>query len=80
METVARESIAETVAYILEWFNIDIDVKVVIGERDCRICDSSFGSTSFEIFIETVPSMISMTGLISSRGSIVLPTAGMTEL
>lgn len=34
LETAARESIAETVAYILEWFNIDIDVEDAIGERD----------------------------------------------
>jgi type I site-specific restriction endonuclease len=34
LETVARESIAETVEYILEWFNIDIDVEDAIGERD----------------------------------------------
>lgn len=34
LETVARESIAETVGYILEWFNIDIDIEDAIGERD----------------------------------------------
>lgn len=34
IETVARESIAETVRYILEWFGIDIDVEDAIGERD----------------------------------------------
>ncbi len=34
LETVARESIAETVEYILEWFNIDMDVEDAIGERD----------------------------------------------
>lgn len=34
LETVARESIAETVEYILEWFNIDVDVEDAIGERD----------------------------------------------
>lgn len=34
LETVARESIAETVEYILEWLNIDIDVEDAIGERD----------------------------------------------
>ncbi len=34
IETVARESIGETVRYILEWFDIDIDVEDAIGERD----------------------------------------------
>ncbi len=34
LETVARESIGETVRYILEWFDIDIDVEDAIGERD----------------------------------------------
>ena len=34
IETVARESIGETVRYILNWFNIDIDVEDAIGERD----------------------------------------------
>jgi len=34
IETVARESIGETVQYILEWFDIDIDVEDAIGERD----------------------------------------------
>lgn len=34
LETVARESIAESVGYILEWFNIDLDVEDAIGERD----------------------------------------------
>lgn len=34
LETVARESITETVEYILEWFNIDVDVEDAIGERD----------------------------------------------
>ncbi len=34
IETGARESIAETVAYILHWFDIDIDVEDAIGERD----------------------------------------------
>ena len=34
LETVAREIIAETVEYILEWFNIDMDVEDAIGERD----------------------------------------------
>jgi len=34
LETAARDSIAETVAYILKWFNINIDVEDAIGERD----------------------------------------------
>ena len=34
LETAARESIGETVEYILKWFNIDIDVEDAIGERD----------------------------------------------
>lgn len=34
LETVARDSIAETVDYILKWFDIDIDVEDAIGERD----------------------------------------------
>lgn len=34
LETVARESIAVTVMYILKWFNIDIDVEDAIGARD----------------------------------------------
>ena len=34
LETVARESIAETVEYILEWFQIDIDTETAIRERD----------------------------------------------
>lgn len=34
LETVARESIAETVEYILEWFGIDIDTETAIRERD----------------------------------------------
>lgn len=34
LETVARESIAETVEYILEWFDIGIDTEDAIGERD----------------------------------------------
>ena len=33
-ETVARESIAETVAYILKWFDIPIDTEEAIRERD----------------------------------------------
>lgn len=34
IETVARDSIGETVEYILKWFDIDIDVETAIGERD----------------------------------------------
>lgn len=34
IETVARDSIGETVDYILRWFDIDIDVEDAIGERD----------------------------------------------
>ena len=34
LETVARECIAATVAYILAWFNIPIDTEEAIRERD----------------------------------------------
>lgn len=34
LETVARESIAETIEYILQLFDIGIDVESAIGERD----------------------------------------------
>ena len=34
IETVARDSIGETVGYILQWFDIEIDVEDAIGERD----------------------------------------------
>jgi len=34
IETVARDSIGESVDYILHWFNIDIDVEDAIGARD----------------------------------------------
>ncbi len=34
LETGARESIGETVDYILKWFNIDMDVEDAIRERD----------------------------------------------
>lgn len=34
IETVARECIAASVAYILEWFNIPIDTGEAIRERD----------------------------------------------
>ncbi len=34
IETVARESIGETVEYILNWFDIDLDVEDAIRQRD----------------------------------------------
>ncbi len=34
IETSARESIGETVEYILKWFDIDIDTEDAIRERD----------------------------------------------
>ena len=34
IETMARDSIGMTVDYILEYFNIDIDVETAISERD----------------------------------------------
>lgn len=34
IETGARESIAETIEYILEWFDIDIDVETALQERE----------------------------------------------
>ena len=34
IETAARESIGATVAYILEWFDLGIDVETAIGERE----------------------------------------------
>lgn len=34
IETVARDSIGETVDYILKWFEIDLDVEDAIQERD----------------------------------------------
>ena len=34
LETVARECIAATVAYIRKWFNIPIDIEEAIRERD----------------------------------------------
>ncbi len=34
LETVARESIGETIAYVLNWFHIHIDVEDAIGARD----------------------------------------------
>lgn len=34
IETVARESIARTVDYILKWFDLEIDLEDAIGARD----------------------------------------------
>ena len=34
LETGARDSIGETVEYILKWFDIDIDVEDAIRVRD----------------------------------------------
>ena len=34
LETVARDSIGETVAYILEWFDIELKAEDAIRERD----------------------------------------------
>lgn len=34
IETAARDSIGETIEYILQWFEIDIDVEDAIAERD----------------------------------------------
>ncbi len=34
IETGARESIGETVDYIIKYFDIDIDTETAIGERD----------------------------------------------
>ena len=34
IETVARDTIGETVAYILEWFDMNIDIEDAIGARD----------------------------------------------
>ncbi len=34
IETVARDCIGETIYYILEWFNIPIDIEEAIRERD----------------------------------------------
>ncbi len=34
IETAARDSIGETVEYVLNWFDIDIDIETAIGERD----------------------------------------------
>lgn len=34
LETVARDSIGETIEYILRWFDIGIDVEDAIGQRE----------------------------------------------
>ena len=34
IETVARDCIAVTVEYVLNWFGIDIDIETALGERD----------------------------------------------
>lgn len=34
IETVARDSIAVTIGYIMEWFQIDIDMETALRERD----------------------------------------------
>ena len=34
IETVARDSIAATVGYILDYFDVDIDVETALRERD----------------------------------------------
>ena len=34
LETVARDSIGASVCYILQWFNIPIDIEEAIRERD----------------------------------------------
>ena len=34
LETVARDSIGETVSYILKWFDLDLDVEDAIRERE----------------------------------------------
>lgn len=34
IETVARDSIADSVDYILKWFEIDIDIEDALMERD----------------------------------------------
>ncbi|MCI8284960.1 MAG: hypothetical protein HFE90_06835 [Firmicutes bacterium] len=34
IETVARDSIAVTIQYILQWFNVDIDIETAVRERD----------------------------------------------
>ncbi|MBF0714096.1 hypothetical protein HZY83_05340 [Gemella sp. GH3] len=34
IESIARDSIAVTIEYILEWFNINIDLETALQERD----------------------------------------------
>ena len=34
IETVARDSIATTIEYILQYYNIEIDLESALGERD----------------------------------------------
>ena len=34
IETVARDSIAVSVEYVLNWFGIEIDIEDALGERD----------------------------------------------
>lgn len=34
IETVARDSIAVTIGYIMDWFNISIDMETALRERD----------------------------------------------
>lgn len=34
IETVARESIAKTVDYILKWFDMEMDLEEAISARD----------------------------------------------
>lgn len=34
LETIAREAIAANVVYILNWFNIDLDIEEALRERD----------------------------------------------
>ena len=70
IETVARECIAATVAYILEWFGIPIDTEEAIRERNpmaekelalCDECGSLFfkGSSQMMGLCQNVP-MFSM--------------------
>ena len=33
IETVARESIGKTIGYVLDWFDIPIDIEDAISER-----------------------------------------------
>lgn len=34
IETLARDSIATSVEYVLQWFDVDIDVEEALAERD----------------------------------------------